>query len=67
MTRIHQAFFKSKYKHVQGRISRDRKYWVFRIVGKTRQEYNTEKEAALAADKYLISIGKEPVNILKRK
>lgn len=28
---------------------------------------NTEREAALAVDKYLIKQGKEPINILKRK
>jgi len=29
--------------------------------------YDTEREAALAVDKYLLSIGRNPVNILKKK
>lgn len=33
----------------------------------TSAYYTTEREAAIAVDKYLISIGREPVNILKRK
>mgnify|MGYP003628723288 CR=1 FL=1 len=33
----------------------------------TRKVYDTEREAAKAVDMILISMGKEPVNILKRK
>jgi hypothetical protein len=40
---------------------------MFIIRGETRQTYKTEREAAIAADKYLISVGKKPVNILVKK
>jgi hypothetical protein len=33
---------------------------------KTGRNYDSEREAALAIDKFLIGHGKEPVNILKR-
>ena len=32
-----------------------------------RKDYSTEREAAIAYDKYQISIGKPPVNILVKK
>ena len=35
--------------------------------GVGRNNFATEREAALAVDKYLISKGKQPVNILKAK
>lgn len=34
--------------------------------GKFIKCYQTERDAALSIDKYLISIGKEPINILVR-
>jgi uncharacterized protein YegP (UPF0339 family) len=33
----------------------------------TRKIYDTEREAAKAVDMILIAMGKEPINILKRK
>lgn len=60
---------KSKYKYVQGilTISLNKTKWVVNIKGVGRNGFETEREAALAVDKYLISKGKEPVNILKPK
>lgn len=46
------------------------KYWeaqVVRPTGKMRKSCSTEREAALVVDKYLLSIGEEPRNILVRK
>ena len=57
----------SGYKYVNGRNINGRTYWIFRIVGETRQTFKTEREAAIAADKHLIEQGKEPLNILVRK
>ena len=67
----------SKYKNVShtspsGSVARIRggKWWnaeVYRGGSVMKQRFNTEREAALCVDKYLISIGEEPVNILARK
>ena len=63
---------KSKYKYVYSSIRQGRKLWSAqfyrqktKLVGTTY--FKTEREAALAVDKHLISEGREPVNILKRK
>ena len=59
---------KSKYKYVYGiQPDGDRWYWQLRLKGVSNKCYDTEREAALVVDKYLISKGKEPVNILVRK
>jgi hypothetical protein len=59
---------KSKiYKHVSKTEVNDNIYWRVMMTGVSRIGYKTEREAALVVDKYLISKGKEPVNILKRK
>ncbi len=41
----------------------------FNLTKATRNSkiYDTEREAAIAVDKFLISHGREPVNIFKRK
>lgn len=39
----------------------------YNTVVKLNSWYDNEREAAIAVDKYLISVGREPVNILKRK
>lgn len=55
------------YKYVTKAIDMNGKiFWRFRI-GNTNKFYDTEKKAAIAADKFLINKGKEPVNILVRK
>jgi hypothetical protein len=63
-----RKFCKSKtYKYVTKSIDMNGKiHWRFRY-GNTSKFYETEREAAIAADRFLISIGKEPVNILVRK
>ena len=59
----------SKYRYVQGLVDRKtgKITWVVHMKGIGRNGFNTEREAAIAADKILISKGKEPVNILVRK
>ena len=59
---------KSKYKHVQGITSITKKdiKWAVAIKGVGRNLYENERDCALAVDKYLISKGKQPVNILKK-
>ncbi len=59
----------SKYRYVQGlsSIVSDEIKWVVHMKGVGRNGFDTEREAALAADKYLISKGRKPVNILKAK
>jgi hypothetical protein len=63
-----RKFIKSDtYKYVTKAIDMNGKiYWRFRF-GNTSKFYDTEKEAGIAADKFLISMGKEPVNILVRR
>ena len=63
--------FKSKqYKHVRKLISQDSvnatKLWQGSICNGSRL-FDTEKEAAKWVDLKLISKGREPVNILRRK
>ena len=60
---------KSQYKHVRGWIkyTDGNIHWCVSITGVSQTEFETERLAAIAADKYLISKGKEPVNILIRK
>ena len=64
----------SKYKHVSlyKETSRNiNKRWAIRIIRNDgsyiHKTFETEIEAAKAADLFLISIGKKPVNILKPK
>ena len=61
---------KSKYKYIRGlqNSQTDNIRWVFTYdrLGISKC-YNSEKEAALEGDKWLISLGLEPVNILIKK
>lgn len=62
---------KSKYKGVSMFIVNGKQtYWhAQKTHNNTRWQstWKTEREAAIAYDKRMIQIGKEPVNILKRK
>ncbi len=59
---------KSKYKHVDKMMMNDKIYFRrLAMFGKGHKTYDTEREAAIAADVLLIENGKEPVNILVRK
>jgi hypothetical protein len=61
---------KSQYKHVQGiqsDITKDKIHWRITMLGVGKDSFDTERLAAIAVDKLLISKGKEPINILKRK
>jgi len=69
---IKDGAHKSQFKGVYRQINvRDGTYsYLAHIPTKNRNAtkyFETEKEAALAVDKGYINIGKEPVNILKRK
>ncbi len=57
----------SKYKYVKYLEVNDKGYWALNYPGVSKISYPTEREAAIAIDKYLIKKGKEPVNILVRK
>jgi hypothetical protein len=59
----------SEYRYVQGLIDRktNKIRWVVHMHGVGRNAFETERDAAIAVDKILISKGKEPVNILIRK
>ncbi len=57
----------SKYKYVRYSQVNDKGYWRLNYPGVSQISYPTERDAAIAIDKYLISKGKEPVNILVRK
>jgi len=58
---------KSKYKYVEIVVVCDKIYYRVSMSGVSKDSFLTEREAAIAADKLLISKGKEPVNILVRK
>ena len=60
---------KSIYKHVQGitSIGSNKIYWRIKMKKLGKNSFDTEREAALEVDKYLITKGKSPVNILKPK
>lgn len=67
MAQIARKYFKSKYKYVQNLKCNGEDYWTHSLPNVTRVKYQTEREAALAVDKYLLSKGKKPVNILVAK
>ena len=60
---------KSKYKYVHYNKHYSNRHKPYRgfIAGEFRCTYATEREAALAIDKHLISQGKAPINILRPK
>ena len=57
---------KYKYVHFNKHYSNRRKPYIASIAGEFRCSYITEKEAAIAIDKYLILKGENPINILKK-
>ncbi len=67
----HKPNSKSKYKYVDFFKPKTKSdgagYFKMNIKGVKKKVFKSEREAALAVDKYLISIGKNPVNILKKK
>ena len=58
---------KSKYKGVSGKSNGGNIYWEIYYKGYVKRGFESEREAAKAYDILIISEGKEPVNILKRK
>ncbi len=68
MARVYKNFKKSdKYRHVYSYIYKDKIRWQMALQGVMCKVYDTEIEAAKAADMCLIKQGKDPVNILKKK
>jgi len=59
---------KSKYRCVRGisKVGSEVVKWCVNIKGVGRNGFDTEREAAIAVDKYLIKKGKNPVNILTK-
>lgn len=58
----------TKYKHVSKKSGTSGLItFVGYVLGSRKQDFKTEREAAIWVDKMLISKGKDPVNILKRK
>lgn len=57
----------SEYKYVVKEFKNGKEKFRLRMTGVSAKRYNTEREAALAADMQLLKQGREPVNILKRK
>lgn len=59
-------YISSKYKYVYGRVlSGTRISWFIRLDGYNKS-FKKERDAALNVDKILISLGKQPLNILKK-
>jgi hypothetical protein len=67
MACIAAKYSKSKYKYVQNLNLNGKDYWTVNITGVSKPKFETEKEAAIAVDKYFLSKGKDPVNVLVRK
>ena len=57
----------TKYKHVIKMLEARVEKWYVNLKGVTPIGFLEERDAAKAVDRYLISIGKPPVNVLKRK
>lgn len=58
---------KSIYKYVQKQTQNGIDKYCITYPKTTRKQYGTEKEAGIAIDKILISLGKQPVNVLIKK
>jgi hypothetical protein len=67
MAQITAKYTKSKYKYVQNLNMNGKDYWTINIKGVSKPKFENEREAAIAVDKYFISKGKKPVNILVAK
>lgn len=70
--RDYKYLSKSKYKYVKSWLRKKRDEVVFMaqitVNGKSKsKEFEKERDAALCVDKWFLEMGKEPVNILKRK
>jgi hypothetical protein len=63
---------KSNYRYVTRveDIKSNKRYWRAYLMRKKtyfKADYELEKDAAIAVDKFLIKMGLEPINILKKK
>jgi hypothetical protein len=67
MPRITRKYYPSKYKYVQNLKVDGKDVWCINMLGISKAKFDTERNAAIAVDKLLISKGREPVNILVRK
>jgi hypothetical protein len=59
--------FPTQYMYVQRELKDGKEKFRLHMPGVSAKRYDTEREAAIAADMQLLKQGKEPVNILKRK
>jgi hypothetical protein len=59
--------FPTQYMYVQRELKDGKERFRLHMPGVCAKRYDTEREAAIAADMQLLKQGKEPVNILKRK
>lgn len=58
----------SQYKYVSKLLVRGKKIrWQAHVRSSKAKSFDTERQAAIHVDKELIRLGREPVNILKRK
>ena len=57
---------KSKYFMVKGNVTNDGLKWFANIHKQDNKSYENERKAAIEVDKWLITQGREPKNILKR-
>ena len=67
MAKIATKYIKSKYKYVQNLKANGKDYWTLNIIGVSKIKFESERQAAIAVDKYFISRGKKPINILVAK
>jgi len=58
---------KSKYKYVYGDVRGEDVFWVTQVPGHSKKRYDSERSAAIAVDKIMLSNGKEALNILVKK
>ena len=59
--------YKTEFKYVCERHINGNIYFCTKYAGFTKKSYPTAREAAIAIDKILIGLGKEPCNVLVRK
>ena len=57
---------KSQFKHVEIVQTDEHRYYRITLPKVTKESFEGERAAAIAADKILIKRGKDPVNILKK-
>ncbi len=67
MCKVRNNYIKSEYKYVRGNKLKGIVRWRTNYKGLGITYYSTEREAAIAVDRYLLMKGKQAVNVLVRK